>query len=162
VGGPGSSIPVAFTIPCDARETDARNPSDEIFWKLTASAALGGLDFKAAFRIPVFKTESSDASLTTAKLNERSEAVGVLNRSLHIRSSCLGFSRSRIVDAAAIRRFELYPGMRSADRIWFDLKIHIEGGGTITAASAMDKGEAEWFVGELKKDLGMQTRDATS
>ena len=253
VGGPGSSIPVGFTTPSDARETDARNPSDEIFWKLSATAALAGVDFRATFRIPVFKTEASDASLTTEKLTERGEAqivgrqpvnakiteapspdggvqfhlgparnkgtaaaitlfglfflgggvffavllsdtftwilgviplfisgliglallafgvwlwfgqttVGVSNGSLRIHSSCLGFARSRIVDAATIRRFELYPGMQSSDRIWYDLKIHLDGGQRVTAGSAMEKAEAEWYLAELKKDLGMQKRDGT-
>jgi len=253
VGGPGSSIPVAFAIPYDVRETDARNPSDEIFWKLTATATQPGLDFRAAFRIPVFKTELSDEGLTIEKLSERSQAelagkqpldakitqkpsaeggvqfhlgpgrnkgtaagyaffglfflaggalfgilfgkgftwflgviplliggaiglpvlafgiwmgfeqttVGVLNRSLRIHSSCLGFSRSRIVDAATIRRFELYAGMRSGEKIWYDLKIHLDNGGTVTAGSAMEKAEAEWFLAELKKDLGMRTKDGT-
>ncbi|HLM99035.1 MAG TPA: hypothetical protein VK335_07125 [Bryobacteraceae bacterium] len=254
VGGPGSSISVAFITPYDSRETDARNPSDEIFWKLTAAVALAGLDFRAVFRVPVFKTEASDASLTTEKLNEKSESqlagkrprdakiteepsaeggvqfhlgsgrnkgtaagfalfglfflaggaffgvlvgkgftwflgvipllvggliglfllafgiwmwfgqttVGVLNRSLHIHSRCLGFSRSQIVDAGAIRRFELFPGMKSADKIWYDLKIHLDTGRTVTAGSAMEKSEAEWFLAELKKDLGVQTRDETT
>ena len=81
--------------------------------------------------------------------------VGVRNRALRIHSSCLGFSRTRTVDAAEIDRFELYPGMRSADRIWYDLKLHLTDRRTITAASAMDKSEAEWFLGELRKDLGL-------
>lgn len=246
-GGPGSSVPVTFTTPYDARETDGRNRADEVFWKLTADAPLPGLDFRAVFRVPVFKTEASDPSLTTEKLNERSQAqlagrrpaeakiaeeasadggvqfhlgpgrnkgtaagfalfglfflgagalfgtlagrgftwflgviplliggligfgllafgiwmwlgqttVGVINRSLRIRSSCLGFSRTRVVEAAAIRQMELYPGMRSADRIWYDLRIHLDNGNTVTAGSAMEKAEAEWYVGELKKDLGI-------
>jgi hypothetical protein len=248
VGGPGSSIPVSFTTPYDARETDARNPSDEIFWRLTAAATLPGLDFRAAFRVPVFKTTASDATLTTGKLSEKTEAelvgqqpldakiteepsaeggvqfhlgpgrnkgtaagfaffglfflgggaffgflfgkgftwflgviplliggsiglfllafgirmgfgrttVGVLNRSLRIHSSCLGFSRSQVIEASNIQRFELYPGMSSADKIWYDLKIHLDNGRTINAGSAMDKNEAEWFVAELKKDLGIE------
>jgi len=248
VGGPGSSIPAAFTTPYDVRETDARNPSDEIFWKLTANATLEGLDFRAVFRVPVFKTEASDANITTETLHAKSESrlagkqpldakisetpspdggvqfhlgpgrnkgtaagyaffglfflaggaffgvlfgkgftwllgviplliggaagalllafaiwmgfgqttVGVLNRSLHIRSSCLGFSRSRIVEADNIERFELYSAMRSGDKIWYDLKIHLDNGKTVNAGSAMDKNEAEWFVAELKKDLGIE------
>ena len=247
LGGPGSSIPLAFTTPYDSRETDGRNPSDEIFWKLTANAALEGLDFRATFRLPVFKTSSSDAALTTQKLSEKSEAalagkqprdakiteepsaeggvrfhlgpgrnkgtaagyaffglfflaggaffgilfgkgftwflgviplliggaiglpvlalgiwmgfgqttVGVLNRSLRIHSRCLGFSRSQVVDASKIERFELYSGMRSSDKIWYDLKIHLDNGRTVNAGSAMDKNEADWFVAELKKDLGI-------
>ena len=248
VGGPGSSIPASFATPYDTSETDARNPSDEIFWKLTANAALEGLDFRAVFRVPVFKTESSDATLTSEKLRANSESllagkrpreakitetpsadggvefhlgpgrnkgtgagfaffgliflaggaifgvlfgkgfswflgavplliggaigalllafavwmafgqttVSVLNRSLHIRSSCLGFSRSRIVDASNIEQFELSSSLRSGDRIWYDLKIHVDNGTPVNAGSAMDKNEAEWFVAELKKDLGIR------
>ena len=248
LGGPGSSIPVAFTTPYDARETDTRNPSDEIFWKLTATATLPGLDFRATFRVPVFKTTASDASVTTENLDAKSESllagqqprdakiteepsaeggvqfhlgpgrnkgtaagfaffglfflaggaffgvlvgkgftwilgvipllisgsiglfllafamrmgfgqttVGVLNRSLHIRSSCLGFSRSQVVAASNIERFELYSGMRSADKMWYDLKIHLDNGRVVNAGSAMEKTEAEWFVAELKKDLGIE------
>ena len=242
-GGPGCSVPISFTTPYDARETNGRNPADEIFWKLTAYATAPGLDFRAEFRVPVFRTESSDANLTTEKLDERSAAepagrriteepaadggvqfrvhagrnngvaagyalfglfflgggalfgnvvgrgltwilglipvllggligfgllafatwlgfgqttVSVRNRSLRVYSSCLFFSRTRVVDASAIRSMELYPGMRSADRIWYGLKIHLDGGRTVPAGSAMDKGEAEWFLGELKKDLGME------
>ena len=247
VGGPGTSVPVDFTVPCDARETDASNPEDEIFWRLTASAALPGLDFRASFRVPVFKTETSDASLTTEKI-EAGEvghlagqqpsnptvipiasreggvrfhlgparnkgiataitlfgmfflgagiffgrvvsgaftwfagavpllvsggiglgliliAIGlwfgqtdicVLNCSLRIRSSCLGFSRSSNINAAEIQKFELYPAMQSGDHVWYDLRLHLSNGGNVTAASGLEKSEAEWFLGELKKDLGI-------
>jgi len=52
--------------------------------------------------------------------------------------------------------------MKSADKIWYDLKIHLDTGRTVTAGSAMEKSEAEWFLAELKKDLGVQTRDETT
>ena len=81
--------------------------------------------------------------------------VGVFNRSLHIRSSCLGFSRSQVVEASNIQRFELFSGMQSADKIWYDLKIHLDNGRVVNAGSAMEKNEAEWFVAELRKDLGI-------
>ena len=61
-GGSGSYLPVDFTIPYDARATDGSNANDEIFWRLTADAVLPGLDFRATFRVPVFKTEASDAA----------------------------------------------------------------------------------------------------
>jgi hypothetical protein len=247
VGGPGSSVPVDFSIPYDVRETDAGNPADEIFWRLTARAALTGLDFRASFRVPVFKTEASDANLTAEKMEAQEVAcltgqqppeakgitvvpgeggvqfhvgpsrnkgvavaltsfgmvflgggyffgrvvsdsftwfagaipllvlgapglglmliavviwfgrtqITVVNRSLRIRSSCLGFSRSRNVNAAEIRKFELYPAMQSADRVWYDLRLHLSNGGKVTAGSGLAKSDAEWFVGELKKDLGL-------
>jgi len=247
-GGAGSTVPVSFTTPYDARETDGRNRSDEIYWKLTATADAPGIDFRAVFRLPVFKTKASDPSLTAEKVNEQTAGllegrrpedakiteepaadggvqfhlgpgrnlgtaaafavfgliflgggiffgtlvgkgftwflgviplflggavglgllifgtwmglgqttVGVRNRSLRIHSSCLGFSRTRTLEADAIDRFELYPGMSSEDKIWYDLKIHLSDGKTVTAASAMEQHEAEWFLGELRKDLGLQ------
>ncbi|MBZ5594998.1 MAG: hypothetical protein LAP39_22375 [Acidobacteriia bacterium] len=247
VGGPGTSAPIDFTIPCDARETDASNPADEIFWRLTANAALAGLDFRASFKVPVFKTEASDASLTTEVLEAGEVAhlagqkppdakiatgtsgeggvrfhlgparnkgvaaaltlfgsiflgagifwgrlvsgsftwfagaipllfsggtglmlilfalglwfgqtdMSVRGRSLRIRSSCLGFSRERSVNAAEIQKFELYPAMKSGDHVWYDLRLHLSHGGKVTAGSGLEKSEAEWFLGELKKDLGI-------
>jgi hypothetical protein len=247
VGGPGSYLPVDFTIPYDARATDTSNPDDEIFWRLTASALLPGLNFHATFRAPVFKTEASDSAITAERIEATEAArvagsepadakivtatsaeggvrfhlgaarnkgvaaamtlfgivflggglffgiaasrpftwfvgaiplvisggVGVgliafatwlwfgtttidaVNRTLRIRSRCVGFSRTRSVNAAEIQKFELYPGMQSGDHVWYDLRIHLHSGAKITAASAMDKSEAQWFVGELKKDLGV-------
>lgn len=247
VGGSGSYLPVDLAIPYDARATDASNPGDEIFWRLTATAALPGLDFRATFRVPVFKTDASDPAITAETLDAAETArlagskpadakiitaasaeggvqfhlgparnkgvaaamtifgivflggglffgvgigqsftwfvgviplaisggvgmgllafaawlwfgtttIGVVSRSLRIRSRCLGFSRSRTVNAAEIQKFELYPGMQSGDRVWYDLRIHLRTGARITAASAMEKSEAEWFADELKKDLGI-------
>jgi hypothetical protein len=247
VGGAGSYLPVDFIIPYEARPTDGSNPNDEIFWRLTAKAALPGLNFVAAFRVPIFKTEASDPAITAdtvdaaetahlagsqpadAKIVTAASAEGgarfhlgaarnkgvaaaitifggiflgsglffgivssqsftwfvgaiplvisggvgvgllafamwlwfgsttidAVNRSLRIRSHCLGFSRTRSVNAAEIQKFELYPGMQSGDHVWYDLRIHLHNGAKIAAASGMEKSEAEWFVGELKKDLGI-------
>jgi len=245
-GSPASDVPVDFTIPYNTPETDGSNPNNEVFWRLTASAALPGLDFRARFRVPVFKTETSDPSITMESIDagETSHLAGnkpdhakiimgtsneggvqfhlgparnkriaaaftlfgivflgagifigrlvghaftwfaaipllicgavglvlllvafslwlgetdikVVNRSLRIRSSCLGFSRSRSVNAAEIENFELYPAMQQGDQVWYDLRLHLSNGRTVTAGSGLEKSEAEWFQGELKKDLGM-------
>ncbi|HXJ12292.1 MAG TPA: hypothetical protein VNH19_08460, partial [Candidatus Limnocylindrales bacterium] len=247
VGGSGSYLPVDFTIPFEARPTDASNPNDEIFWRLSAAAALHGLDFRAAFRVPVFKTEASNPAITgetidaaeTARVagSEPADAkivaapsaeggaqfhfgaarnkavaaavtifgivflgsglffgkavsesftwfvgaiplaisgvvglgllafglwlwfgsttIDAVNRSIRIRSRCLGFSRTRSINAAEIEKLELHPGLQSGDRVWYDLRIHLHNGAKITAASGMEKSGAEWLVGELKKDLGV-------
>jgi len=247
VGGSGSYLPVDFTIPYEARPTDGSNPNDEIFWRLTAKAILPGLDFRAIFRVPVFKTEASDPAIIAETIDPAETArvagsepanakivagasaeggawfhlgaarnkgvaasvttfgiiclgsglffgitfshsftwfvgaiplalsglvgVGLLafavwlwfgtttidavNRSLRIRSRCLGFSRTRSVNSVEIQKCELYPSMQSGDRVWYDLRIHLHNGAKITAASGMEKSEAEWFLGELKKDLGV-------
>ncbi len=246
-GGAGSYLPVEFTIPYDARETDGRNANDEIFWRLTAVAALPGLDFRASFKAPVFKTEASDAALTGEKMAATEESalaghrppgtkitegtaadgtvrfhfgrarnkgiataltlfgmlfigsgaffgsvmgatfgrlvggiplllaggmglllllfaaglwfgetdIGVVGRSLRIRYSCLGLSRSRTANAAEISKLELYPAMQGAGNVWYDLRVHLSNGGMVTAGTGMVKAEPEWFVSELKKDLGI-------
>lgn len=246
-GTPDSPVPVDFTIPYDAPETNGNDPNNEVFWRLTASAALPGLDFRASFRVPVFKTATSDANITRESI-DASEAthlagakptnakitigvsseggvhfhlgparnmgmataltlfgilflgagiffgrlvgaaftwfvgaipflisggvglllillslslwfgqtdINVVNRSLRIRTSFLGFSRSRSVNAAEINKFELYPAMQQGDHVWYDLRLHLSNGGQVTAGSGLEKSEAEWFQDELKKDLGV-------
>ena len=81
--------------------------------------------------------------------------VGVVGHSLRIRYSCLGLSRSRTVNAAEISKLELYPAMQGAGNAWYDLRVHLSNGGMVTSGTGMEKGEAEWFVSELKKDLGI-------
>ncbi len=244
---PGSSAPIDFTIPFDARETDASNPADEIFWRLSAAASLAGLDFRARFKVPVFRTESSDASLSREKIEAgemallaggkpsdakirtggtnggalqfhlgparnkpmawalslfglifitsgifwtslfrdtytwfvgaiplvlsgtvglvllalavglwcRKTDVSVAGRSLLIRSRCLGFSRSRNVNADQIRKFERRPAMQYGDLVWYDLRAHLGNGRAVTIATELEKSEAEWFEAQLKKDLGI-------
>jgi hypothetical protein len=245
-GTPASFVPVDFTIPYDTSETDGSNPDTEVFWRLTASAVLPGLDFRARFRVPVFKTATSDPSITTESIDAAETthlagskpnhakiimgasneggvqfhlgparnkgiaaaftlfgivffgagifwsrlpgnafkwfagipllicaAVGlvlllvafslwfgqtdikVVSRSLRIRSSCLGFSSTRSVNAGEIQRFELYPAMQQGDQVWYDLRLHLSNGGTVTAGSGIEKSEAEWFQSELRKDLGL-------
>ena len=69
-----TAIPVDLTIPYDARETDFRNADDEILWRLTAAAAVPGLDFRCEFRIPVFNTANCDPEVTIAALEAKSQA----------------------------------------------------------------------------------------
>jgi hypothetical protein len=74
-GAPGhAAIPVDFAVPFDTRETDSRNPDDEILWRLSAEARLPGLDLRCAFQTPVFKTEASDPRVTVAALEAESRA----------------------------------------------------------------------------------------
>lgn len=49
-------VPVVFTIPSHVPET---SPDKDITWTLKAKAALPGIDYGAAFEVPVFKTEES-------------------------------------------------------------------------------------------------------
>jgi hypothetical protein len=74
---------------------------------------------------------------------------------LRIQSSCLGISRTRIVHAEDIRGFEIKPGMQRGAQVWYDLWLQVSGGNNANAGTGMDKTEAEWFVAELRKDLGV-------
>jgi len=245
--GRTSYVPVAFTVPYDAKETDARDPDDAILWRLTAESKLRGLDFRTIFEAPVFKTAASDATLTTKVIEARDEAqlggerpvqskivtrtgadggrvfyfgparnvraallisvfgaiflgaglffgfavaqafgwivgaipitvsggigllllgfslwlwlgvttVEVLNGELHIRSSCLGMSRSRVIRAAAIRELQLAPNLQAGEQVWYDLKLRLDDGRSVTAGGGLEKKEAEWLRGQLKSDLGI-------
>src|SRR6185503_2586845 len=57
--GIGATIPVDFAIPADARGTDESMPRNTIIWRLSVSASLPGVDYAAAFDVPVYYTEDS-------------------------------------------------------------------------------------------------------
>jgi len=73
---------------------------------------------------------------------------------LHVKSSLLGIARNKVVRAADIEKFELYPAMRGGNQIWYDLRVHLRGGGKITAGSGLEKREAEWLEKDVCKNLG--------
>jgi hypothetical protein len=73
---------------------------------------------------------------------------------LRIHRSCLGISHARIVHAEDIRGFEIKPGMQKGSEVWYDLWLQVAAGNDANAGTGMDKTEAEWFVAELRKDLG--------
>lgn len=54
-----SAIPVLFTIPFDCAPCDDRNWENMVHWELEVSAATPGMDYKATFSVPVFKTPAS-------------------------------------------------------------------------------------------------------
>jgi hypothetical protein len=54
-----TTIPVRFRIPPDVAPTDDTNPSDRTVWRLQVTAAVPGVDYAAAFEVPVFRTEKS-------------------------------------------------------------------------------------------------------
>ncbi len=70
-----SAIPVLFKIPFDAKETNEENPRDAIIWKLKISADVPGIDYKAIFEIPVFRTEESreNFEIDSSSLNKYME-----------------------------------------------------------------------------------------
>jgi hypothetical protein len=52
-------IPVEFTIPSDAPQTDHNNPGDQIQWLLKAKADVPGVNYSDEFELPVFRTAQS-------------------------------------------------------------------------------------------------------
>lgn len=59
-----SALPVLFFIPYDCKPTERLSPGSENYWELEVSAATPGIDYKASFRVPVFKTRDSDPDAT--------------------------------------------------------------------------------------------------
>jgi hypothetical protein len=55
----GTTIPVSFQIPFDARQTDSTDPRNAIFWMLEADADVPGVDYKDCFEVPVFRTKDT-------------------------------------------------------------------------------------------------------
>lgn len=53
-----SAVPVLFAIPFDAQPTD---PDSGVSWHLIVQAKTPGIDYKAEFEVPVFRTEESSA-----------------------------------------------------------------------------------------------------
>ncbi|HKT61051.1 MAG TPA: hypothetical protein VJQ46_13455 [Gemmatimonadales bacterium] len=64
-GGPGG-LPVTFAIPSDASPSDPGMATDRVLWRLRVTAEVPGIDYAAAFEVPVFRTAASDAPLTDA------------------------------------------------------------------------------------------------
>ncbi|MEZ5394317.1 MAG: hypothetical protein R2724_15995 [Bryobacterales bacterium] len=56
-GWQGVSIPVEFRIPADAEESS--RGSYRCLWRLSAAAAVAGVDFHARFEAPVYRTAES-------------------------------------------------------------------------------------------------------
>lgn len=52
----GTQIPVLFYIPATCTGTDDSDSNNEVVWRLSAEAAVPGVDFAAQFDVPVFAT----------------------------------------------------------------------------------------------------------
>jgi hypothetical protein len=56
-------IPVEFTIPSDALQTDHDNPNDQIQWWLNVKADVPGVNYSDEYELPVFRqAQSAEAS----------------------------------------------------------------------------------------------------
>ncbi|MFL5515812.1 MAG: hypothetical protein ACJ8DJ_06630 [Gemmatimonadales bacterium] len=55
-----TTVPVRIPIPPDALACDDHNALDAVLWRLEVSAEVPGVDYAAAFEVPVFRTKESD------------------------------------------------------------------------------------------------------
>lgn len=75
VPGPkGTSIPVHFHLPIDARQTDTTNSRNSIHWQLEANVDVPGVDYEDIFELPVFRTKDTP-NTETEESGERNEAA---------------------------------------------------------------------------------------
>jgi hypothetical protein len=52
----GTRVPFQFATPPDSHPTDHRDYNNRFVWRLSASAAMPGVDYKAQFDLPLFQT----------------------------------------------------------------------------------------------------------
>ena len=67
-------IPVDFTIPADAYQTDHDHPSDQVLWLLDVKADVPGVDYTDQFELPVFHTSQSQSAFPAVATNAPSAA----------------------------------------------------------------------------------------
>ncbi len=73
--GGAAGLPIAFAIPRDAVPCDPALSGDRVFWRLDVSGDVPGVDYAAAFEVPIFRTAASDAPLTVADRAAEAAAV---------------------------------------------------------------------------------------
>lgn len=54
MGHQGVTIPVSFSIPANAQESDAWSPDKRIIWTLSAASTVGGVKYFSSFDVPIF------------------------------------------------------------------------------------------------------------
>lgn len=60
-------MPVEFTIPSDAYESNHDDPNDQVLWLLHAQADVPGVNYSDDFELPVFRLTPQSASFTEPK-----------------------------------------------------------------------------------------------
>ncbi len=76
-------IPIDFHLPIDQPQTDESDPGDKHIWRLRVKAPMTGVDYAAAFEVPVFKTPQSDPAMTAAALS-RLAATTIVDEEGHV------------------------------------------------------------------------------
>ena len=60
-------VPLAFTLPGHVEPTDADNAFNQIVWRLAVTLERPGVDYRASFEVPVFRTAASATPKTTTE-----------------------------------------------------------------------------------------------
>lgn len=60
----GMRVPFRFDVPFECDPCDFTNPNDTVVWRLDATAEVPGIDYQAAFELPVFGTAGSRDELS--------------------------------------------------------------------------------------------------
>lgn len=84
LGGVGA-IPVLFTIPYECRPTQTISANENYYWELLVSAKTVGIDYKAVFHVPVYRTGDSSPAVRDGVENlpqEEQDALGLDVRSV--------------------------------------------------------------------------------
>lgn len=74
----GTIIPIEIAVPADVPATDTTDDQRNVFWRLNVDAEVPGIDYRAVFDVPIFKTAFSDfrphgaPAAVTAPLNPTS------------------------------------------------------------------------------------------
>jgi hypothetical protein len=61
-GTSGTDIPVLFHIPAGQPDSELKTSDPRTYWRLTAKAAVPGVDFESTFEVPVFTTGETVAA----------------------------------------------------------------------------------------------------
>lgn len=69
------AIPVRVHVPFDVKPTTPGAPENRIEWELTAKAAMPGIDFAAAFPVPLFVTDESSEAIPSEAETESLKAT---------------------------------------------------------------------------------------
>ena len=113
----GTSIPVSFAIPYACEPSSAESSDSQIVWRLEAEARVPGIDFRARFDVPVFKTERSRPEAALGELVEHPpDPTGLEARSgITIRPDAAG---GQAIDFAAARNPRAAIGLTLFTVLW--------------------------------------------
>jgi hypothetical protein len=94
--GVGDTVPVAFYIPQDCRETYFDNADNIVLWRLQVTAKGPGVDYAAQFEVPVFKVAETPEQIAAGETVRSQEQAAIeryqqpLESRIHVETSVRG------------------------------------------------------------------------